>query len=216
LNTDRLVDLLSANLEPVGGAHFGRILLAAILVGGAAAFAVMLATVGPRADLGSTAHLEWTAVKLLFAVSVIGSAAPLLLRSMRPGLAKKTYPRLVFVPFLAAIAAALAMLLFVTPQAWSTMLRGATSVSPVRCLSCIVFFGAIPFVALVGALRRGAPTQLRLSGAIAGVVAGGLGAAAYAFNCRSDTIPFISVCYGLAIALCALIGGQLGPWLLRW
>ena len=216
MNTNRLVDLLSANLEPIGGVHFGRMLFVAILVGGAAAFAVMLATVGSRADLGSTAHLEWTAVKLLFAVSVIGSAAPLLLRSMRPGLEKETHPRLVFLPFFVAIAAALGMLLFVTPQAWSMMLRGATSASPVRCLGLIVFFGAIPFAALVWALRQGAPTQLRHSGAIAGVVAGGLGAAAYAFNCRSDTFPFISVCYGSTIALCAFIGAQLGPRLFRW
>jgi hypothetical protein len=48
------------------------------------------------------------------------------------------------------------------------------------------------------------------------VVAGGVGAAAYALSCSSDTIPFIAFCYGAAIALCALIGEQLGPRLLRW
>lgn len=216
MNTDRLVDLLSSHLEPIGRVHFGRTLLVAMLTGGAVAFAVMLATVGPRADFDSVAHLEWTAVKLLFAVSVICSAAPRLLRSMRPGLEKEDLPGLVLLPFFVAIAAALAMLFFVTPQTWSAMLRGATSISPTRCLLCIAFFATVPFAALVWTLRQGAPTRLALSGAIAGVVAGGFGAAAYAFSCRSDTIPFIAFCYGAGIALCAFIGAQLGPRLLRW
>jgi hypothetical protein len=216
MNTDRLIDLLSANLEPVGRVRFGKTLLLAMLTGSAAALILMLATVGPRADLDSSAHLGCTAVKLLFAVSVIGTATPLLLRSMRPGLEKETHPGIIYLPFLTAIAVALAMLLFVTPQTWSEMLRGATSRSPARCLLCIIFFAVVPFAALVWVLRQGAPTRLSLSGAIAGVVAGGLGAFAYAFSCRSDTIPFIAVCYSSAIALCAFIGAQLGPLLLRW
>src|SRR5262245_55529288 len=105
LNTDRLVDLLSANLEPVGRIHCGRMLLVAMLTGGAAAFTLMLATVGPRAELDSTIHLAWTAVKLFFAISVIATAAPVLLKSMRPGLEKETRPALLFVPFFAAMAA---------------------------------------------------------------------------------------------------------------
>jgi len=96
------------------------------------------------------------------------------------------------------------------------MLRGAHPVSPARCLVCITFFAAVPFAALIWALRQGAPTRLSLSGAIAGVTAGGLGAAAYALACTSDTIPFIAICYGAAIAICAFVGAQLGPRLLRW
>jgi hypothetical protein len=216
VNTERLVDLLTANLEPVGNIHFGRRLLAAMLAGGAAAFAVMLAIVGPRHELDSTIHIAWTAGKLLFAISVIATGAPSLLKSMRPGLEKETHPALVLLPFIAAIAAALVMLFFVTPHAWILMLRGATPVSPERCLLCIVFFAGVPFAALVWALRQGAPTQLRLCGMIAGVVAGGLGAAAYALACTSDTIPFITFFHGAAIALCAFIGALLGPRLLRW
>jgi hypothetical protein len=209
VNTDRLIDLLSANLEPVGRIRFGKTLLLAMLTGIAAALVLMWITIGPRADRDSTAHLGWTAVKLLFALSVIGTATPLLLKSMRPGLEEETHPGIVFLPFLAAIAAALAMLLFVTPQTWREMLGGATSASAARCLLCITFFAVVPFAALIWAIRQGAPTRLSLTGAIAGVVAGGLGAAAYAFACRSDTIPFIAVCYGAAIALCAFIGAQL-------
>src|SRR5690348_4583672 len=176
----------------------------------------MLATVGPRPDLNSTAHLEWLALKLVFALSVIGTAAPVLVRSTRPGLEKGTHWAQVFLPFLAAIAAALAIMLLDSPRAWSTMLRGARTVSSVRCLLCIPFFSAIPLAAVIWVLRKGAPTRLKLSGAIAGIVAGGLGAAAYALSCTSDTIPFIAIWYGAAIMLYAVIGSQLGPRLLRW
>jgi hypothetical protein len=216
VNTEHLIDLLSADLEPVGRVGFGKTLFVAMLMGGAAAFVVMLATVGPRVDLGSTAHLEWTTVKVIFAVSVILTAAPQLLTLMRPGLEKETHPAVVLLPFAAAIVAAFAILLFVTPSAWIMMVRGVTSVSPGRCLLCIIFFAAMPFAATVWALRQGAPTRLGLCGALAGVVAGGFGAAAYALTCASDSIPFIAVWYSAAIVLCAFIGAQIGLRILRW
>jgi hypothetical protein len=215
VNTDRLIEMLSANLEPASRSQFGKALILAMVAGGAAAFALMLATIGPRPDLQSTAHLEWSAVKLLFAFSVIGAGAPPLVRSMRPGLEDGTWG-LIFLPFFVTIAVAFTLLFSGPPQAWRELLVGASTISPVRCLCCIPFFAVIPWAAVIWALRKGAPTRLKLSGAIAGIVAGGLGAAAYAPSCTSDTIPFIAIWYGLAIALCAAVGARLGPRLLRW
>jgi hypothetical protein len=215
MNTDRLIDMLSAELEAVNSSRLGRTLILAIVTGGAIAFALMLVTVGPRPDLQSPAHIEWVAVKLLFALSVIGTGALLLNRSMRPGLEDATNWSIVFFPFLAALAVALAVLLG-QPQEWRELLRGATTISSMRCLLLIMFFAAIPLAAVLYALRHGAPTRLKLCGAIGGIVAGGIGAAAYAFNCTSDTIPFIAIWYGAAIVICAVIGSQLGPGVLRW
>jgi hypothetical protein len=216
VNTERLIDVLSANLEPVSHRRLENTLILAMVTGGAAAFALMLATVGPRPDLQSTAHLEWSAVKLLFALSVISMGAPVLIRSMRPGLEDGTCWALVLFPFVAAMVVAFAMLVLGRPQAWCGMLLGASTMSPGRCLLCIMLFSAIPLAALIWALREGAPTRLKVCGAIAGIVAAGLGAAAYALTCTSDTIPFIAIWYGAAIAIYAVIGAQLGPRLLRW
>jgi hypothetical protein len=216
VNTDHLIDALSANLEPVSRGQLGKALTLAIITGGVAAFGLMLATVSPRPELYSTAHLEWSAVKLLFALSVIGAAAPFLARSMRPGLENGTRWVLIFFPFVAAITAALAMLILGSPQARRAMLLGATQLSPAHCILRIMLFAAIPLAALIWALREGAPTRLKVCGAIAGVVAGGIGAAAYALACTSDTIPFIAIWYGSAIAICAVVGAQLGPRFLRW
>ncbi len=84
------------------------------------------------------------------------------------------------------------------------------------CAFCIPLFAIIPFVALIWALRQGAPTNLTRTGAIAGLVAGALGAAAYAFHCPDDSLPFIAIWYGAMVMFCAWIGARLGPWLLRW
>jgi hypothetical protein len=216
VNTDRLIDLLSANLEPVSPGRFGKRMILAIFASGVAALVLMLRTIGPRPGLSSAAHLKWTALKLLFALSVIGAGAPFLIRSMCPGMEKRTRLALVFSPFLAALIVALLMLLLVRPEAWMEMLLGVTATSYQRCFLCVLSFAAIPFATLMWVLRKGAPTSLRLSGALAGIVAGGVGAAAYALHCNSDTIPFVAIWYSAAILCSAAIGAQLGPWLLRW
>jgi hypothetical protein len=215
VNTDRLIDMLSAELEAVNNGRLGKTLILAIVTGGAIAFGLMLVTVGPRSDLQSTAHIEWVAVKLIFALSVIGTGALLLNRSIRPGLGETTNWTLILFPFVAALAVAFAVLLG-QPQTWRELVRGATTVSSMRCLLLILSFAAIPLAVVIYALRQGAPTRLKLCGGIAGIVAGGIGAAAYAFNCASDTIPFIAIWYGAAIVICAVVGTQLGPRVLRW
>jgi hypothetical protein len=214
VNTDRLIDVLSANLEPVSPSQIRKTLLLAMVAGEVAAFGLMLATVGPRSELASTAHLEWAAAKLFFAFSIVFAGAPFLIKSIHPGRENETKWALFFFPLAATVALALVMLLL-GRGAWGTPL-GARAISPARCLCCIPFFAAIPLAALIWALRQGAPTLLRLCGAISGTVAGGLGAAAYALACGSDTVPFIAIWYSGAIAICGLIGARLGLRFLRW
>lgn len=216
MNTDRLVEVLSVNPEPVQPGHFARTLILAMVTGEAAAFGLMFVTVGPRPEVCSKAHFDWLAVKLLFSLSMIGAGAPLLVRSMVPGRENETNWTLIFFPFLAAISVALGLFLRDPIHRWRGMLLGANRWSSVHCLLYIMLFAAVPLAALILALRKGAPTQLIRAGAIAGIVAGGLGAAAYAFSCRSDTIQFIGIWYGAATALCAAIGARVGPRLLRW
>jgi len=50
---------------------------------------------------------------------------------------------------------------------------------------------------------------LRRAGAIAGLVAGALGATAYAFHCPDDSVPFIAIWYGTLVALCGAVGAML-------
>jgi hypothetical protein len=55
------------------------------------------------------------------------------------------------------------------------------------CLICIPLFALVPFIALVWFLRNGAPTNLRTTGAIAGLLAGAIGATADVPGCRAGS-----------------------------
>jgi hypothetical protein len=215
MNTDRLIDMLSTNLEPVKGGQLWRTLVWALVVGLVAAFVAMLATVGVRSDFYSETHRIFMALKLLFTLSLIGTGAVFLIRSMSPGRGSRKLFLLVLVPFLVAGSAGLVALVLAAARSESCtmMMMGMRWQT---CLLCIPLFAIIPFAALIWALRHGAPTNLMRAGAIAGLVAGALGATAYAFNCGDDSLPFIAIWYGGSIALCTLVGAMLGPKLLRW
>jgi hypothetical protein len=213
MRTDRLIDILGTNVEPVKPGQLGKALAWALLCGVLVAFVLMLATVGLRPDIGSGKALSFLVLKLVFTLSLIGSGAALLLKLMRPGTDSRKLPALVFVAFPALAVAGLAALAVHDPAAWSAMVFGMEWLT---CLLCIPLFAIIPFAVLIWALRKGAPTDLRRTGAIAGLVAGSLGATAYAFHCPGDTLPFVAIWYGAAIAFSALIGALLGPRLLRW
>jgi hypothetical protein len=93
------------------------------------------------------------------------------------------------------------------------MLMGGTA------LVCpwLIVLTAVPLLAvLLGATRRFAPRSPTLAGLAAGLVAGGFGAAAYAFYCGETSMMFIGVWYALGIGLTALLGAVLGRFVLRW
>jgi hypothetical protein len=213
MKTDRLIDILSTNLEPAGRGGLWRALAFAIALGWVAAFCLMLATIGLRPDLAGGAKLSFLAIKLFFVLSVIGAGAAFLIRSMVPGQDEQKPFVFIFVPFAAVSAAAFAVLVIGRSSVVSHMILGTQWAS---CVLCIPLFSIVPFAALIWALRKGAPTKLRRTGAVAGVVAASLGAAAYAFHCPDDSLPFIAIWYGAPIALWAFIGAKLGPRLLRW
>lgn len=211
MKTDHLIDMLSTNVEPVKTIQIRKTLTLALMIGGAAAFCLMLGTVGLRSGL--TTSLGFLALKLVFTLSLITLGTLLLARLARPGQRSKKLSSLALVPFLVLACAGVAALGFHGPMAWGKMLFGMNWLT---CLLCIPMFAVIPFAALVWFLRKGAPTELKLTGAIAGLVAGALGATAYAFHCPDDAVPFIAIWYGGMVGLCALIGALVGPRLLRW
>ena len=213
MKTERLIDLLSTNLEPVKGKEIGRTLAWAIAIGAIAAFVVMLATVGLRTKAGAGFDVPFLLLKVLFMVSVIGLGVALLTRLLRPGQQAGRLVVFILLPFLVMGVACLIALSLRQPTAWRPMISGSQWA---MCLFCIPLFAVIPFALLIWALRKGAPTNLKRTGAIAGLVAGALGAVAYAFHCPDDSVPFIALWYSGMVGLCALVGAALGPRLLRW
>jgi len=215
MKTDQLIDMLSTNLEPIkNGGQVGKAFAIALVIGGAASFCLMLATVGMRTAASDGFHPAFLVLKLLFMLVLIAVGTALLAQLIRPGQDGRRLYKVVFLPVLFVGLIGVVTLAFQpSSAAWGRMILGTQWAT---CVLCIPLFAIIPFAALIWALRKGAPTNLTRTGAIAGLVAGALGAVAYAFHCPDDSLPFIAIWYGAMVMLCAWIGARLGPWLLRW
>lgn len=213
MRTEQLIDILSTNIDPVDRRTTHTALTWAVIVGAAAAFGVMVGTVSPREDLTNRENVFFVLLKLAFALAVMTTGLLALTKSVRPGRSIRKTLRLLWLPFLAVGVAAVADL---TLGLTAIPRRLMVGTDWLLCLYCIPLFAIIPFALLVWALHAGAPTNLRQTGAVAGLVAGAIGAAAYAFHCQDDALPFIAVWYTASIGACSFIGATLGPRLLRW
>src|SRR5258708_13478966 len=112
---DGLMDMLSANVEPVQQGRVRKTLVGALVVGGAAAFCLMLTTVGLRTGVTDGFLPGYLTLKLLFTLSLTGVGATLLERLMRPGQdGRKLFP-FVFLPFFIVLCAGVPSLDFVHP-----------------------------------------------------------------------------------------------------
>ena len=213
MRTDQLIESLVAELKPIDRTHISRALLSALAIGAIAALSIMFAVFGVVPNLLGRPQPDVFVSKLLFGVGVAATAAALLPKLARPGAGMRNLPALIFLPFDAIVAAAASALASVPVAAWTDMVFEENAV---RCLLAIPLLAIPPFMALVWALRLGAPTDLSFAGAIAGLVAGGLAASACALPCVDHWIPAIAIWYGIPIGVCTTVGAKLGPWLLRW
>jgi hypothetical protein len=213
MKTDDLVAMLSANVEPVGGGLVGRAIAVAVAAGAVIALGTMLVALGVRADLTTTRALVFLSLKLAFAIAVVGVAVRYLTKLARPGAERGISPLTIVVPF-AAVALLGAISLGSAPSAhWNRMILGDEWI---ECLLSIPIIAIAPFAVTIFAVRRAAPTNLVRAGAVAGLIAGGISAMAYALHCTDDSLPFVAIWYGGTIVLCTLTGAALGPRLLRW
>lgn len=213
MKTDDLVTVLSTNVEPIGRGLVGRTISIAIAGGAVVALGLVFAVLGLRADLTTTRATIFMLLKIAFALAVIGVAMRYLLKLARPGAERGISPLTIVAPF-AAIALLGAVNLVVAPSShWNRMILGDEWL---ECLLSIPIIAIVPFAVIIFAVRRAAPTNLVRTGAVAGLIAGGVSAVAYALHCTDDSLPFVAVWYGATIVLCTLAGAALGPRLLRW
>lgn len=94
---------------------------------------------------------------------------------------------------------------------------GRSGISVPSCLGVIILL-SIPALAIIMTVLRatGIITRPAFAGAVAGVLAGTLGAAAYALACRNDGGLFVAVWYSAAIIAIALLGAAAGRRTLAW
>ena len=211
MRTDDLIRLLKED-APVRS-RLGTVLGLAVLAGVVVSALLLLLTLGLRHDLGVQIETARVAFKIIETLCLALVSLRLVFLVGRPGASLKGAGLSLLLPA-GLLAAALAIELTVLPrQQWLPSLIGTF---PQFCMVFVPLFSMAPLIALMIALKQSAPENPTVAGAIAGLAAGGIGAAVYAWHCPDDSPLFLATWYVLAIALVSIIGSALGNRLLRW
>lgn len=210
MKTDALIDALAVD-HAVPPPPLARGLAFGIAAGGSIAVILYLILLGPRPDVDTALHSARFLFKFVFAMSLASSAGVVVMRLLRPGV-PSSLRLLMIAPALLAAAVVLEMLAL-PRDTWVTNMFGTTWRV---CIAAIPMLSFGPLVALLVALRRGAPTSPGAAGAVVGLLAGGLGAFIYASHCPGDSPFFVAAWYSTTIAFMAVVGGLAGRRLLRW
>jgi hypothetical protein len=213
MKTEDLITMLNNNVEQVDRRQVVRTVSAALVIAIATALAAAFFILGIRPDLKETSAWTFLILKLGFAAAIAGPTSIYLIRVARPSGERKTSIVVAALPLIVVVILAAMSLVFTPTTHWNEMILGEQWL---ECLLSIPIIGIAPFAVVVWAVRRMAPTDLVRAGAFAGLAAGAMSAAGYAFHCTDDSLPFVALWYGGTIALCTLAGAILGPRLLRW
>lgn len=213
MRTDDLINMLGTNVEPVADSKRRVALLAALGIGAAAALCLVFVMFGAPGEAFGGDFLGLTVLTLAFTLGLTIAGARFLSMAARPGKAGRGALAAITLLLLSLILTGIVILSLAQPSGWSAMIFGPQWAA---CLMCIPLAAAVPFLSLVWYLRNEAPTRLRLTGAVAGLVAGAIGATAFALHHPGGSLPFVALWFGGPLLLCALIGAVLGPRLLRW
>jgi hypothetical protein len=212
MRTDELIDALVADagtkLRPL------QLTVAlALAIGATAAAVLFFALIGFRPDIAQAAETVRFPFKFVVVLSAAIPACGLSLRLAHPEAWIGRWGwTLALAPALLILGVGVE-LLSVPSAMWGTRLIGTN----IRyCLTIIPMLAALPLAALLFALRDGASTRPRLTGAMAGLGAASIAAFLYASHCTDDSPLFVATWYPIAIGSVILIGSLLGSRVLRW
>jgi hypothetical protein len=185
----------------------------AAVVAAIIAAAVFWISIGPRPDIADAAGTVRFLFKFVATLSLFATGLWALAALARPGAnAGAVLPALLVAPSLLLIAVGMELMAIPADQIGQRWLGTNSMV----CLTFIPLIGIGPLAAFLLALRHGAPTAPSVSGALAGIVAGGLAATFYAAHCTDDSPLFVATWYTLAITLLAVVGALAGRVVARW
>ena len=213
MKTDDLIAMLANGPGPVPRHGIERRFAVAVLAGLGGGLVLMLLLFGMRPGVVQDMALPMFWGKLVFAGLLAAGGLAVLRRLARPGMGLGHSLALLALPPLVLWGLAAVALGQAGPGERLPLVLGST------WRSCAFNIAALSLPALVAslwALRGAAPTRLAWAGAGAGLLAGALGALAYALHCPEMAAPFLAVWYLAGMALPTLAGAWLGPRVLRW
>lgn len=213
LRTDDLIEVLAAAQQRQPRQPPSLTIAAGAFAGLCFAAALTSATLGIRPDLAaSLAHpIFWS--KLLITGLILVSAGFAARSLSLPGRSWRGAKYVLAMTFAAVMIWAVLDLITKPIGEWAGCIEGRDWWT---CLMSIPLLSLAPMLAMAAAMRRLAPTQLKVAGALLGLASGAAAAMAFSLYCRDDALPFVAIWYGAALAVSALIGSLLGPKLLRW
>jgi hypothetical protein len=213
METGDLIRALQADAGRRRVVALDRIWLLAIMVAIVAAAIAFCCMLSPRQDLSTAIGSLRFLGKFAYAGLLIATAWISVRVLSRPeGSLPQVLPLLAATPVL--LLAAVAVELAVLPQAdWGTRWVGRNAR---WCMLYIPLIGLAPLGLLLPALREGAPSRPGAAGAVAGLIAGGLGAFFYAMHCPDDSPLFVATWYTIAVTFLAFLGALGGRFLARW
>lgn len=211
MKTDEFIAALAEDNRPAVPPR--RALPLAVAAAVFAACAVFFVVLGPRPDfLHALASLRFV---FKFVVSAtLAVAAYVSLRAVLRPEARRPPLRYVLLTAPALLLIAVALELAAVPSAaWAARWIGQ------NWLQCMVFIPVLslaPFGILLAVLREGASTNPARTGALAGLLAAGIGALFYAAHCPDDSPLFVASWYTIAVLFMAGLGAAAGARWLRW
>jgi hypothetical protein len=167
---------------------------------------------GMRADIMAATGSPFFLLKFAVTLALVLATVMLALRLVRPGAQVGKVAWLLAVPPLLLVGGIAVDMALPQTSTWTSRLVGTNSLV---CLAAIPALSVPLLIAALIGLRHGAATRPMLTGAVAGLLAGGIAATFYAAHCLDDSPLFVVTWYGLALAGVALIGAIAGRWTLR-
>ena len=212
MKTDNLIAALS---EDVDTPHMPlrRAFVIAIVVGAVIAGVSFLLTLGPRPDFMQAIETVRFDFKFVVTLALSLSAMFVARDIMRPEIGR---PRLAPILWIAPALLAVAILLELWLLPANTWMPNLIGHNMRFCVTMIPFFSLGPLVLILWVFRGGAPAKPARAGALAGLIAGGIGATFYAAHCFDDSPLFVAAWYSIAIGFVAALGALAGSRILRW
>lgn len=211
MKTNDLIDLLAED-APVP-MRLGRRMALALVVGSVVSAALLILTIGVRPHMADAVETVRVLFKLGVTLVLAVAATRLVFGIGRPGVPLRARSLSLIVPLVLVVGAVLTELLVSPSASWGARMIGRHAPF---CVFFIPVLSLAPLIGFMTVLREGAPESPGIAGAAAGLAAGGIAAAIYAWHCPDDSPFFVATWYTTAVGVVTLAGYLAGRRMLRW
>jgi len=213
MQTDDLIDALSADVAVVRRGEPQRRLASTAIAGGLIAFILVAAWLGLRSDLAEAIGGAVFWIKAGYTLALAAAFFHAGERLSRPGVAAGRAWTLAVA--IVAVFAGLGLMQWGAMPA-ARKLAAIQGVSWRVCTRNILVLGAPMTLICVMSMRGLAPTRPMAAGFAAGAFSGAVAASIYGLHCPEAPFIFTAIWYTLGVGACGALGAVLGRWLLRW